>query len=65
MSVKRCPWAEGDPLYERYHDEEWGVPTRDDRALYEKLTLDAFQAGLDSIRSQPAGASTSEATDPA
>jgi len=46
MSVKRCPWAEGDPLYERYHDEEWGVPTRDDRALYEKLTLDAFQAGL-------------------
>ena len=43
---KRCPWAEGDPLYERYHDEEWGVPTRDDRALYEKLTLDAFQAGL-------------------
>jgi DNA-3-methyladenine glycosylase I len=44
--VKRCPWAEGDPLYERYHDEEWGFPERDDRALYEKLTLDGFQAGL-------------------
>jgi DNA-3-methyladenine glycosylase I len=44
--VKRCPWAEGDALYERYHDEEWGFPERDDRALYEKLTLDGFQAGL-------------------
>jgi DNA-3-methyladenine glycosylase I len=44
--VKRCPWSEGDPLYERYHDEEWGFPERDDRALYEKLTLDGFQAGL-------------------
>jgi DNA-3-methyladenine glycosylase I len=44
--VKRCPWAQGDPIYERYHDEEWGVPKHDDRALYENLTLDGFQAGL-------------------
>jgi DNA-3-methyladenine glycosylase I len=42
----RCPWAKEDPLYIAYHDEEWGVPEFDDRALYEKLTLDGFQAGL-------------------
>ena len=42
----RCPWPAQDPLYMAYHDEEWGVPERDDRALYEKLTLDGFQAGL-------------------
>jgi DNA-3-methyladenine glycosylase I len=42
----RCPWCEGDPLYESYHDREWGVPEHDDRALYEKLVLDGFQAGL-------------------
>ena len=36
----------GDPLYEAYHDEEWGVPERDSRALWEKLVLDGFQAGL-------------------
>jgi DNA-3-methyladenine glycosylase I len=42
----RCPWAKLDPLYVRYHDEEWGVPEYDDRALYEKLMLDGFQAGL-------------------
>ena len=36
----------GDPLYERYHDEEWGVPEYDSRALWEKLVLDGFQAGL-------------------
>ncbi|MBB5517227.1 DNA-3-methyladenine glycosylase I [Amphiplicatus metriothermophilus] len=42
-----CPWAPpGDALYRRYHDEEWGVPERDDRALFEKLVLDGFQAGL-------------------
>ena len=35
-----------DPLYVAYHDEEWGVPEYDDRALYEKLILDGFQAGL-------------------
>jgi DNA-3-methyladenine glycosylase I len=42
----RCPWAGVDPLYVAYHDEEWGVPEYDDRALYEKLILDGFQAGL-------------------
>jgi DNA-3-methyladenine glycosylase I len=44
--VKRCPWPKQDPLYIAYHDEEWGVPEYDDRALYEKLVLDGFQAGL-------------------
>ena len=44
--TKRCPWPSTDPLYVAYHDEEWGVPERDDRALYEKLVLDGFQAGL-------------------
>ena len=44
--TKRCPWPGTDPLYVAYHDEEWGVPERDDRALYEKLVLDGFQAGL-------------------
>ncbi|HEY5048611.1 MAG TPA: DNA-3-methyladenine glycosylase I [Rhizomicrobium sp.] len=42
----RCPWPGKDPLYVAYHDEEWGVPEFDDRALYEKLVLDGFQAGL-------------------
>ncbi|VTZ27266.1 3-methyl-adenine DNA glycosylase I, constitutive [Methylocella tundrae] len=42
----RCVWPGADPLYRAYHDEEWGVPERDDRALYEKLILDGFQAGL-------------------
>ena len=42
----RCAWAGSDPLYQAYHDEEWGVPEWDDRALYEKLVLDSFQAGL-------------------
>jgi DNA-3-methyladenine glycosylase I len=42
----RCPWPKTDPLYVAYHDEEWGVPERDDRALFEKLVLDGFQAGL-------------------
>jgi DNA-3-methyladenine glycosylase I len=44
--LSRCPWAGEDPLYVAYHDEEWGVPEFDDRALYEKLILDGFQAGL-------------------
>ena len=43
---RRCAWAEGDPLMAAYHDEEWGVPERDSRALWEKLMLDGFQAGL-------------------
>jgi DNA-3-methyladenine glycosylase I len=42
----RCAWPGIDPLYVAYHDEEWGVPEYDDRALYEKLMLDGFQAGL-------------------
>jgi DNA-3-methyladenine glycosylase I len=42
----RCPWPKDDPLYVAYHDNEWGVPEYDDRALYEKLMLDGFQAGL-------------------
>ena len=44
--LKRCPWPKLDPLYVAYHDDEWGVPELDDRALYEKLVLDGFQAGL-------------------
>ncbi len=44
--LQRCSWPGTDPLYIAYHDEEWGVPERDDRALYEKLVLDGFQAGL-------------------
>ncbi len=46
QSIVRCPWPKDDPLYLAYHDEEWGVPEYDDRALYEKLVLDGFQAGL-------------------
>jgi DNA-3-methyladenine glycosylase I len=45
-ALPRCPWPKQDPLYVAYHDEEWGVPEYDDRALYEKLVLDGFQAGL-------------------
>jgi DNA-3-methyladenine glycosylase I len=44
--LPRCPWPKQDPLYLAYHDEEWGVPEFDDRALFEKLILDGFQAGL-------------------
>ena len=46
MSVRRCPWAEGDPLLQAYHDAEWGVPSFDDRHLFELLTLEGAQAGL-------------------
>ena len=42
----RCAWAEHDPMLRLYHDEEWGVPERDGRVLWEKLMLDGFQAGL-------------------
>lgn len=42
----RCSWCGTDPLYVAYHDEEWGVPEHDPRALWEKLVLDGFQAGL-------------------
>jgi DNA-3-methyladenine glycosylase I len=44
--VHRCSWAESDPLLRDYHDTEWGVPEYDSRALWEKLMLDGFQAGL-------------------
>ena len=45
--LHRCPWpGKDDALYVAYHDDEWGVPEYDDRALYEKLVLDGFQAGL-------------------
>jgi DNA-3-methyladenine glycosylase I len=46
--ITRCAWRgmNGDPFYEHYHDTEWGVPERDSRALWEKLVLDGFQAGL-------------------
>jgi len=44
--LTRCPWPKLDALYVAYHDNEWGVPEFDDRALYEKLVLDGFQAGL-------------------
>ena len=42
----RCAWAGDDPLYQHYHDEEWGVPTHDDRQLFEMLNLEGAQAGL-------------------
>ena len=46
-SVKiRCGWCEGDPLYEAYHDTQWGVPVYDDQTLFEFLVLETFQAGL-------------------
>jgi len=43
---KRCSWSGNDPLYIKYHDEEWGVPVYDDRKLFEFLILETFQAGL-------------------
>ena len=46
MTELRCPWCLSEPLYRDYHDHEWGVPERDSRALWEKLVLDGFQAGL-------------------
>jgi len=44
--ICRCGWCGTDPLYVRYHDTDWGVPEYDSRALFEKLILDGFQAGL-------------------
>ena len=46
MGESRCPWATVNPLMTAYHDEEWGVPVRDDDKLFEFMVLDAFQAGL-------------------
>lgn len=45
-SGERCPWCGNDPLYVKYHDEEWGRPVTDDRRLFEFLTLESAQAGL-------------------
>ena len=46
MTKQRCNWAGSDEIYIRYHDEEWGVQTHDDRELFEMLVLESFQAGL-------------------
>jgi DNA-3-methyladenine glycosylase I len=46
MTKQRCSWCGSDPLYVRYHDEEWGVPVYDDRQLFEMLCLEGAQAGL-------------------
>ena len=42
----RCPWCGDDPIYVDYHDNEWGVPLKDSRALWEMLILEGFQSGL-------------------
>jgi len=44
--INRCDWAGNDPLYQKYHDEEWGIPVYDDAKLFEFLILETFQAGL-------------------
>ena len=57
MPAVRCPWAGTDPLYVQYHDTEWGVPSHDDRHLFEMLILEGAQAGLSWItilRKRPA-----------
>ena len=46
MEKHKCGWCLGDPLYETYHDKEWGVPVKDDDTLFEFLILETFQAGL-------------------
>lgn len=46
MEKKRCGWCGNDPLYVKYHDEEWGVPVKDDQTMFEFLILETFQAGL-------------------
>lgn len=46
MDKNRCGWCVGDPVYEAYHDKEWGVPVKDDATLFEFLVLETFQAGL-------------------
>ncbi|HWT32608.1 MAG TPA: DNA-3-methyladenine glycosylase I [Microbacterium sp.] len=55
--ILRCPWVGDDAEYRRYHDEEWGTPLHGDRALFEKMSLEGFQAGLSWItilRKRPA-----------
>jgi DNA-3-methyladenine glycosylase I len=64
----RCPWGNSSELYVAYHDEEWGRPVRDDRGLYERLTLEAFQSGLSwltILRKRPAFRSAFAGFDPA
>jgi DNA-3-methyladenine glycosylase I len=46
MSKQRCLWCQGNDLYEKYHDLEWGVPEYNDQKLFEILSLEIFQAGL-------------------
>lgn len=46
MAKNKCGWCKGNALYEKYHDEEWGVPVKDDDTLFEFLILETFQAGL-------------------
>ena len=65
--LARCPWPGADPLYLAYHDEEWGVPEYEDQALFEKLVLDGFQAGLSWItilRKRPAFREAFDGFDP-
>ena len=64
----RCGWVGEDPDYQRYHDQEWGTPLHGDRELYEKLTLEGFQAGLSWItilRKRPRFREVFEGFDPA
>jgi DNA-3-methyladenine glycosylase I len=66
-SLVRCPWSGVDPVYIAYHDEEWGTPDFDDRAMFEKLVLDGFQAGLSWItilRKRPAFRAAFDGFDP-
>src|SRR5438445_368296 len=66
--IHRCSWAENDPLLRDYHDKEWGVPEHNSRALWEKLMLDGFQAGLSwltILRKREAFREAFEAFDPA
>lgn len=66
--AQRCDWCGDDPIYVRYHDTEWGVPEYDGRALWEKLILDGFQAGLSWItilRKRDAFRAAFEGFDPA
>ena len=44
--LARCPWAAGDPVTRAYHDDEWGLPVRGERGLFERLSLEAFESGL-------------------
>ncbi|WP_417592415.1 DNA-3-methyladenine glycosylase I [Owenweeksia hongkongensis] len=46
QQINRCGWLNNDPLYIKYHDEEWGVPVHDDQKMFEFLLLETFQAGL-------------------